>query len=142
VPELAWDVRPCLARSPILFDSVIETGIFLRYGGGCLGSIVASWSSVVVLVKQLVKVYRRLLVAVHEVAYFFQSELADLIFAMCLSSDSFYRTRDDREIFFTAPPTPSRRILRSPPLDCPVNTRKAKRVARMTPNRLRTSYHP
>ena len=129
VPELAWDAVQ-VEQSPSYIDSVIETADFAATVVGAIGSVVASVGERRGLGKQLVKVDRRhAQLLFNEVAYFFQSGWQFDIGDVFTPVNSFYRTRDDREIFFNGAYQHLRDgILRF--LDCPSDHDAiAKRVA-------------
>ena len=129
VPEVAWDAVQ-IEQSPSYIDSVIETADFAATVVGAIGSVVASVGERRGLGKQLVKVDRRhAQLLFNEVAYFFQSGWQFDIGDVFTPVNSFYRTRDDREIFFNGAYQHLRDgILRF--LDCPSDHDAiAKRVA-------------
>src|SRR5689334_11079619 len=100
VPEVAWDGVQ-VEQSPSYIDSVIETADFAATVVGAIGSVVASVGERRGLGKQLVKVDRRhAQLLFNEVAYFFQSGWQFDLGPVFTPVNSFYRTRDDREIFF------------------------------------------
>lgn len=118
-------------QSPTYVDSVVEVADFAVALMGALGGAVASIGERRGLGPQRVKVDRRhAALLFNEVAHFFQSGWQFDISAVFTPVNGFYRTRDDREIFFNgAYPHLRDGILRF--LDCPSDRNAiARRVAR------------
>jgi hypothetical protein len=88
-------------QSPSYVDSVIETADFAAAALGAVGSTVATIGERRGLGSQQVHIDRRhAQLLFNEVAYFFQSGWQFDLGPVFTPVNSFYRTRDDREIFF------------------------------------------
>jgi hypothetical protein len=88
-------------QSPGYIDSVIETADFAVAALGAIGSTVAAIGQRRGLGPQQVRIDRRhAQLLFNEVAYFFQSGWQFDLGPVFTPVNSFYRTRDDREIFF------------------------------------------
>jgi hypothetical protein len=129
LPESAPDAVK-VEQSPSYIDSVIETADFAATLLGAIGSTVASIGERRGLGKQQAKIDRRhAQLLFNEVAYFFQSGWQFALGPVFTPVNSFYHTRDNREIFFNGAYQHLRDgILRF--LDCPSDHEAiAKRVA-------------
>jgi hypothetical protein len=129
LPESAPDAVK-VEQSPSYIDSVIETADFAATMLGAIGSTVASIGERRGLGKQQAKIDRRhAQLLFNEVAYFFQSGWQFDLGPVFTPVNSFYHTRDNREIFFNGAYQHLRDgILRF--LDCPSDHEAiAKRVA-------------
>src|SRR5277367_976871 len=116
-------------QSPGYVDSIIETADFAVAALGAIGSTVAAIGDRRGLGPQQVQIDRRhAQLLFNEVAYFFQSGWQFDLGPVFTPVNSFYRTRDDREIFFNGAYQHLRDgILRF--LDCPgSHTAIARRV--------------
>jgi len=117
-------------QSPSYVDSVIEVADFAVAALGTIGSTVAAIGDRRGLGPQQVRIDRRhAQLLFNDVAYFFQSGWQFDLGPVFTPVDSFYRTRDDREIFFNGAYQHLRDgILRF--LDCPSDRAAiARRVA-------------
>jgi hypothetical protein len=117
-------------QSPGYIDSVVETADFAVAALGAIGSTVATIGDQRGLGAQQVRIDRRhAQLLFNEVAYFFQSGWQFDLGPVFTPVNNFYRTRDDREIFFNGAYLHLRDgILRF--LDCPSDHAAiARRVA-------------
>src|SRR6185437_15387409 len=88
-------------QSPSYIDSAIETADFAVAALGAIGSTVAAIGERRGLGAQQVRIDRRhAQLLFNDVAYFFQSGWQFDLGPVFTPVNSFYRTRDDREIFF------------------------------------------
>jgi hypothetical protein len=129
LPELATAAVQ-VEQSPSYIDSAVETADFAVTLMGAIGSAVTLIGERRGLGRQLVKVDRRhAALLFNEVAYFFQSGWQFDIGEVFTPVNSFYHTRDGREIFFNGAYQHLRNgILRF--LDCPSDREAiARRVA-------------
>jgi hypothetical protein len=105
-PELG---AVAVGQSPSCIDSVTETADFALAALGAIGSTVAAIGERRGLGPQQLRIDRRhAQLLFNEVAYFFQSGWQFDFGPVFTPANSFYRTRDDREIFFNGAYQPLR----------------------------------